>query len=95
VVRPPNGESVLGGHWQVKLVPYAELREIRETVTLWHACCIATFMSMLTDADQAFLFLLVSACLGACFVWAFWELEQARERWRQRSRDRAKLTWKR
>jgi hypothetical protein len=42
-------------------------------------------MSTLTDYDQAFLLLLNSACLGACFIWAFWELEQLRVR-RQRTR---------
>jgi hypothetical protein len=48
-------------------------------------------MGTLSDVDRAFLFLLLSVCLGACFVRAFWELEQVRERWRQRGRDRAKL----
>lgn len=28
--------------------------------------------------DQAFLLMLISICLGACFVWAFWEIEEAR-----------------
>jgi hypothetical protein len=37
-------------------------------------------MSMFSDSEQACLFLLISAALGACFIWAFWELEQARER---------------
>ncbi|WP_199198292.1 hypothetical protein [Bradyrhizobium sp. MOS002] len=36
-----------------------------------------------TASDQAFLLMLISACLGACFVWAFWEVEEARRR-RQR-----------
>jgi hypothetical protein len=36
-----------------------------------------------TDTAHAFLFLLTAACLGACFVWAFWELKQMRERRRQ------------
>jgi hypothetical protein len=49
-------------------------------------------MSSPTDADQAFLFLILSGCLGACFIWAFWELEQARER---RKRTRAlKRAWR-
>jgi hypothetical protein len=29
-------------------------------------------------SDQAFLFVVISVCLGACFVWAFWEIEEAR-----------------
>lgn len=36
-----------------------------------------------TASDQAFLLMLISVCLGACFVWAFWELEESRQR-RQR-----------
>ena len=31
-------------------------------------------------SDQAFLLMLISICLGACFVWAFWEIEEARQR---------------
>jgi cbb3-type cytochrome oxidase subunit 3 len=34
-------------------------------------------------SDQAFCLMLISICLGACFVWAFWEIEEARQR-RQR-----------
>jgi len=46
----------------------------------WHACCNAAFMlDALTDTDRTFLFLLTAIGLGACFVWAFWELEQMRE----------------
>lgn len=37
-----------------------------------------------SDVGRTFLLLLVIASLGACFVWAFWELEQARERRRRR-----------
>ncbi|MFL6812179.1 MAG: hypothetical protein ACJ8FD_24520, partial [Bradyrhizobium canariense] len=44
--------------------------------------CIGHFMTQ-TASDQAFLLMLISACLGACFVWAFWEIEEARRR-RQR-----------
>jgi len=29
-------------------------------------------------ADQAFLLVAISGFLGACFVWAFWEIEAAR-----------------
>jgi cbb3-type cytochrome oxidase subunit 3 len=31
-----------------------------------------------TASDQAFWLVVISACLGACFVWAFWEIEEAR-----------------
>jgi hypothetical protein len=41
-------------------------------------------MMALTETDRVFLFLLTAACLGACFIWAFWELEQMRERHRLR-----------
>jgi hypothetical protein len=37
-------------------------------------------MSTLADADRAILLLLIAVCLGACLVWALWEMEQARER---------------
>jgi hypothetical protein len=37
-------------------------------------------------SDQAFLLMLISTALGACFVWAFWEIEEARRRV-QRQRD--------
>jgi hypothetical protein len=37
-------------------------------------------------SDQAFLFVVISVCLGACFVWAFWEIEEAR-RHRQQHRE--------
>jgi cbb3-type cytochrome oxidase subunit 3 len=36
-----------------------------------------------TASDQAFLLILISVCLGACLVWAFWEIEEGRRR-RQR-----------
>jgi hypothetical protein len=36
--------------------------------------------------DQAFVFFLISGCLGACFIWAFWEIEEARRR-RHRQRE--------
>jgi hypothetical protein len=52
-------------------------------------------MSTLADADQAFLLVLITACLGACIVRAFWEIEQSRERRRQRSRNPVRPTWKR
>jgi hypothetical protein len=43
-------------------------------------------MSAITDADHAFLFLLATACLGACFGWAFREMQQTRERRRKMRR---------
>jgi hypothetical protein len=36
--------------------------------------------------DKAFFLILISVCLGACFVWAFWEIEEARRR-RQQHRE--------
>lgn len=39
-----------------------------------------------TASDQAFMLVAISVCLGACFVWAFWEIEQAR-RHRQQQRE--------
>jgi hypothetical protein len=39
----------------------------------------------LSESDQTFLLLLIIVCLGACLVWAFWEIENARERRRQQS----------
>ena len=37
-------------------------------------------MMHIAPVDQAFLLLLIAACLGACLVRAFWELEQMRTR---------------
>jgi len=31
-------------------------------------------------SDQALLLILIIVCLGACFVWAFWEIEEIRRR---------------
>lgn len=33
-----------------------------------------------TASDLAFLLILISICLGACFIWAFWEIEEGRRR---------------
>jgi hypothetical protein len=52
-------------------------------------------MMMLTETDRIFLFLLTAACLGACFIWAFWELEQIRERYRLRATAKAKASARR
>lgn len=41
---------------------------------------------LLSPADRAFLLILIVFILGACFVWLFWEAEQAQERRRQRLR---------
>lgn len=37
-------------------------------------------MTQIAPVDQAFLLLLIVACLGSCLVRAFWELEQMRTR---------------
>jgi hypothetical protein len=50
---------------------------------------------MSTLADQAFLLMLITTCLGACIVRAFWEIEQSRERRRQQSRNAAMPTRRR
>jgi hypothetical protein len=34
--------------------------------------------------DQAFFFILISVCLGACFAWAIWEIEEGRRYLAQR-----------
>jgi UPF0716 family protein affecting phage T7 exclusion len=39
-----------------------------------------------TASDKAFMLVVISACLGACFVRAFWEIEQA-HRHRQQQRE--------
>jgi hypothetical protein len=56
---------------------------------------ILTFMSTLAFAHQAFLLVLITACLGACIVKAFWEIEQSRERRRQQSRNAVQPTRRR
>jgi hypothetical protein len=45
-------------------------------------------MDGISDADQAFLFVLICFCLGASFIYAFWELEQVRDRWRDKRTKR-------
>jgi len=50
---------------------------------------------MSTLADQTFLLVLITACLGGCIVKAFWEIEQSRERRRQQSRDAVQPTRRR
>ncbi|MET4390678.1 hypothetical protein ABIB73_006463 [Bradyrhizobium sp. F1.4.3] len=45
-------------------------------------------MPDLAAVDQTFLLLVIAFCLGSCLVRAFWELEQARSRWRAPSRRR-------
>jgi hypothetical protein len=54
---------------------------------------IPTHMSTL--ADQSFLLMLITTCLGACIVAACWQIEQSRERRRQQSRNAAQSTRKR
>jgi hypothetical protein len=51
--------------------------------------------ALFSDVNQACLLVLISVCLGACFVAALWELEQARIRWRERSNNRAVLSSRR
>jgi hypothetical protein len=48
-------------------------------------------MITLADGDQTFVFLLITACLGARFIRLFWDFEQARERRRLRATDKAKF----
>jgi len=47
-------------------------------------------MNGLSDVEKAFLFVLLCFFLGACFIAAFWEIEQARTRWQARKADRAR-----
>jgi hypothetical protein len=43
----------------------------------WYAVCIASGMlNMLTAPALTLLFLIIVICLGAAFVWMFWEIEQ-------------------
>jgi hypothetical protein len=44
---------------------------------------------MLSDTDQAWLFFLIAGALGACFIWAFWEIEEVRGRRRRIDGTRA------
>jgi hypothetical protein len=69
---------------------------LRTYITGWQTSdgnSIRTFMSTL--ANQAFLLVLISACLGACIVRAFWEIEQSRERRRQQGRNAVQPTRRR
>jgi hypothetical protein len=54
----------------------------------WHASCFSGLM-ILSETDQAWLFFLIAGALGACFIWAFWEIEQARGRRRRIDGKRA------
>jgi hypothetical protein len=47
-------------------------------------------MSELSDLGRTFFLLLLITSLGVCFVWAFWELEQVRDRRRRRVAAMAK-----
>jgi hypothetical protein len=47
-------------------------------------------MDGISDADQAFLFMLICFCLGASFICAFWELEQAKVRWSEKRTRRVR-----
>lgn len=37
-------------------------------------------MNALTEADRAFLLLLITVCLSVWLVWVLWEMEQYRKR---------------
>jgi hypothetical protein len=37
----------------------------------------------MSDINQALCFLLLSICLGGCFIWALWKVEAACQRQRQ------------
>jgi hypothetical protein len=39
----------------------------------------------MSDINQTLCFLLLSICLGGCFIWALWEIEAARQRRRHRT----------
>jgi hypothetical protein len=43
----------------------------------------------MTAEIEVTLFLLIATCLGACFVWALWEIERGREHRSQIKRIRA------
>jgi cbb3-type cytochrome oxidase subunit 3 len=49
-------------------------------------------MIELTTADETLLLCILIMCLGACFVWAFREFEQARNSHNSRVRKFRKLT---
>jgi hypothetical protein len=37
----------------------------------------------MSDINQTLCFIFLIICLGGCFIWAFWEIEAARQRNRQ------------
>ena len=41
-------------------------------------------LMILPESDRLILLSLIIVCLGVFFVWAVWEIEQAREGWCQR-----------
>jgi hypothetical protein len=47
---------------------------------------LALSQNMTSPIDLAFLLLLITVCLGACLIWAFWEIEEFRQR-KQRHRE--------
>jgi hypothetical protein len=47
---------------------------------------LALRQNMTSPIDLAFLLLLITVCLGACLIWAFWEIEEFRQR-KQRHRE--------
>ena len=50
-------------------------------------------MSEIGNIDRFYLLPLVIVSLGICLVWALWELEQIRERWRSRRVAAVALRW--
>jgi hypothetical protein len=63
---------------QPKIVPGHGVRDCNQMPTV--ACELLVRSMMLSDTDQAWLFFLIAGALGACFIWAFWEIEEARRR---------------
>jgi hypothetical protein len=55
------------------------------------ASYIVSLLAAASDAEMAFLLVAITLCLGAGFVAAFCQFEQARIRWRDRNRDQIRL----
>jgi hypothetical protein len=46
---------------------------------------------VMNDVGYTLLFFLIVFSLGACFVTVFWELEQARVRWRDKGANKTRM----
>jgi predicted negative regulator of RcsB-dependent stress response len=46
----------------------------------------------MTISDETLIFCILIICLGGCFVWAFWELEQMRNSRNERVRKLRRST---